>query len=37
MGQVIRTVEYADFLVLLATNETVLLSMTHRLTEDGGR
>jgi len=37
MGQVVRTVKYADFLALLATDETTLLGMTHRLTEGGGR
>jgi len=36
MGQVIRTVKYADLLVLLAKDKTVLLGMTHRLTEGGG-
>jgi hypothetical protein len=33
--QVIYTVKYADDFVLLAKEETVLQSMTHRLTEIG--
>jgi len=34
-GQVIRTVTHADYLVLLAKEETVLQGMTERLTEYG--
>jgi hypothetical protein len=33
IGQVIRTVKYADDLVLLAQKETVLQGMIDRLTE----
>jgi hypothetical protein len=36
-GQVIRTVKYADDLVLLAKEETVLQGMIDRLTEIGTR
>jgi hypothetical protein len=36
-GQVIRTVKYADDLVLLAKEETVLQSMIDRLIEIGRR
>jgi hypothetical protein len=35
IGQVIRTVKYADDLVLLAKEETVLQGMIDRLTEIG--
>jgi hypothetical protein len=34
-GQVIRTVTYADYLVLLAKEATVLQDMTKRLIEHG--
>ena len=34
-GQIIQTVKYADDLVLMAKEETVLQSMTDNLTEIG--
>jgi predicted nucleotidyltransferase len=36
-GQVIRTMKYADDLVLLAEGETVLQGMIDKLIEIGGR
>ena len=37
VGKVIRTLKYADDVVLLVKEETVLLAMIKRLIEIGGR